>query len=167
MGAFVVSRLMVADTGTPVVATSPSPAARPAASPSQPAQVSPRISPVNPVPDYAPLSQGTVKSVVLTLNPDHPDCATGASCALEVTVNFTKAAADTDYAWTFKAFDPCTNTTTDLGTGHVTAKAGWIQVIGDRSVKVPNASGQLYLVAVTTAPDQAQSPPLTVGQGSC
>ena len=90
-----------------------------------------------------------------------------ASCALEVTLNFTKAAADTDYAWTFKAFDPCSNATTDVGTGHFTARASWIQIISDRTVTLPAARGQIYVVAVTTSPDQAQSPALSVGQGSC
>ena len=75
--------------------------------------------------------------------------------------------ADTDYAWTFKAFDPCTATTTDVGSGHFTARAGWVQIISDRTVKLPATRGQLSVVAVTTSPDEAQSPALGVGQGSC
>ena len=163
LGVFVVSKLMVNGNGPITVTASASPAAR-QASPSSAPAASPQPSPRATLPAFAPPAQGTVKSVVLALN---GDCAAGSSCALEITVNFTKAPADTDYAWTFKAFDPCTGTTTDVGSGHFTAKAGWIQIISDRTVKLPATRGQLSVVAVTTSPDQAQSPALSVGQGSC
>jgi hypothetical protein len=163
LGAFVISKLMVS-TGpaapTPAVSAAP---ASPAPTASSKAAPSP-TSTTGTLPTYAPPAQGTIKSVGLAAN---GGCAVGSSCGLEITLNFTKAAADTDYAWTFKSFDPCTGTTTDLATGHFTAKAGWVQIISDRSVKLPSARGQLYIVAVTTSPDQAQSPALPVGQGSC
>jgi hypothetical protein len=163
LGAFVVSKLMVSSgpaAAPPAVSATP---ASQAAPPSPRAAPSPTATTATP-PTFAPSAQGTIKSVGLKLN---GGCAAGASCALEVTLNFTKAAADTDYAWTFKAFDPCTGTTSDVGTGHFTAKAGWIQIISDRTVTLPASRGQLQLLAVTTSPDQAQSPALTVGQGSC
>jgi hypothetical protein len=162
LGAFVVSKLMVAGPGTPVVAVTPSPAIR--STPSAQAQPSPQPSPVATLPTYAPPAQGTIKSVVLALN---GDCAAGSNCALEVTLNFTKASAATDYQWTYKAFDPCTGASTDVSTWHFTAQQGWIQIISDHPVKLPAARAQLYVVVVTTSPDQAQSPALTVGQGSC
>jgi len=164
LGAYVVSKLMVSSGPAPApVVASPPPASAPASPSPQPsAAVSPTAA--ASVPTYAPPSQGAIKSVALALN---GNCAVAASCALEVTLNFTKAAADTDYAWTFKAFDPCSNATTDVGTGHFTARASWIQIISDRTVTLPAARGQIYVVAVTTSPDQAQSPALSVGQGSC
>ena len=164
LGVFVVSKLMVGGGSGPITVTaSASPAAR-QASPSSAPAASPQPSPRATLPAFAPPAQGTVKSVVLALN---GDCAAGSSCALEITVNFTKAPADTDYAWTFKTFDPCTATTTDVGSGHFTARAGWVQIISDRTVKLPATRGQLSVVAVTTSPDEAQSPALGVGQGSC
>jgi hypothetical protein len=163
LGAFVISKLMVSTgpaVATPAVSVAP---ASPVPTASSKAAPSP-TSTTGTLPTYAPPAQGTIKSVGLAAN---GSCAVGSNCALEITLNFTKASADTDYAWTFKAFDPCTGTTTDVATGHFTAKAGWVQIISDRSVKLPTARGQLYVVAVTTSPDQAQSPALPVGQGSC
>ena len=165
LGAFVISKLMVTtapSSGAVAVGSSPAPRQ---ASPSAPPRSSPSAAPtVATLPTFAPPAQGTIKSVSLAPN---GDCTVGASCALELTLNFTKAPAQTDYAWAFKAVDPCTGTTTDVGTGHFTAKAGWIQIISDSRVTLPAARGKLLLVAVTTSPDQAQSPALTVGQGSC
>jgi hypothetical protein len=163
LGTFVISKLMVStSTGALTVTVSPSTGSRAASPP--PASAPPAAPALATLPTFAPQAQGTIKSVGLSVN---GGCAVGGSCALEVTLNFTKAASDTDYAWTFKAFDPCTGTTTDVGTGHFTARAGWNQIISDRAVALPSARGQLQLVAVTTSPDQAESPPLTVGQGSC
>ena len=169
LGAFIIRSLSGSGQTTQTIAGARAPQASPPAargsSPAASPAGSPRPSPGGGVPTYAPLSQGTVKSVQLAFL--NGDCTSGSGCALETTVNFSAAQAPVDYAWTLKVYDPCTTTTTDAGTAHVTAQKGWNHVIGDRTVTLPTAKGMLYIVAVTTSPDQAASPPLAVGQGGC
>jgi hypothetical protein len=166
LGVFVIRSLMLGN-GSPAAGVQTGATASPAthaASPSAAAKPSPSGAAAQVVPQYAPAAAGTTKSVQLALN---GGCDVGASCALETTVTFTLTTSVVDYAWIFKVFDPCTGSSTDDGGAHVTAQVGWNHVIGDRTIALPQAKGVLYLVAVTTSPDQAASPPLTVGQGGC
>jgi hypothetical protein len=164
LGVMGLRSLLAAPPVTKTVAqTASSPAVSPKAQGSPVSAPSPKASP-QAVPSYAPLAAGTIKSIQLALN---GDCAVGANCALETTVNFGAATGPVDYAWTYRVYDPCSATSTDAGTGHVTAQQGWNHVIGDRAIKLPTAAGSLLIFAVTTSPDQAMSPPLSVGSGSC
>jgi hypothetical protein len=169
LGVFIIRSLMLGnESGNNVavtqVNTSPSAAAR--QSPAATAHPSPAASPTG-VPQYAPASQGTVKSVQLAVRPDGGSCTVGGRCDLETTVTFTLTTSAVEYDWTFKVYDPCTGASTDAGTDKLTAQSGWNHVISDRTISLPSAKGVLYLVAVTTSPDQAASQPLSVGSGSC
>jgi len=147
---------------SPTAAATPTPAASKAPT-SAPKTPTPAARPSGP-PNFGPASSGDVKSVQLAPN---GDCVVGGSCALEVTVRTTLAGAPNDVTWTIKSYDPCTGSLTEVGTDKVTEQNGWNTVIGDRTVNLPSARAQLLVVAVTSAPATAASPPLTVGSGSC
>jgi hypothetical protein len=157
-----VPRLLAGGGGTPTAAHTPTPAASRAPT-SAPRTPTPSPKPSGP-PSFGPAASGDVKSVLIATN---GGCAVGGSCATEVTVKTNTAAAPTDVTWTIKSYDPCTGAVADVGTDKVTEQKSWNTVIGDRAVTLPAARGQLQLVAVTTAPATAASPPLTVGSGSC
>ena len=157
-----VPRLLASGGGTPTAAHTPTPAASPAPT-SAPPTPTPAPKPSGP-PNFGPASSGDVKSVQIAAN---GGCAVGGSCATEVTVKTSTAAAPNDVTWTIKSYDPCTGTVADVGTDKVTEQKGWNTVIGDRTVTLPASRGQLQVVAVTTAPATAASPPLAVGSGSC
>lgn len=143
-----------APTSGGLAATTPTPSPRPTASAS--AEATP--------PPAPPVATGSVKAVTVAAN---GPCAAGGSCALEVTVEFPLTTADTEVAWSVAATDVCSGGTTALGTQHVTAQTGWNHVIGDTTVTLPAARGPLRLVATTSSPGTASSPPLQVGSGAC
>ena len=118
-----------------------------------------------PQPSAAPASAAGVDSITLTRTGG--SCQPGSGCELEVSVRFPLTASPQDFAWTIQAVDACTGAITDLGQDHVTAQTGWNNVIGDRSVTLPASKGSLKLVAVTSTPARAGSPPLQIPGGSC
>ena len=68
-------------------------------------------------------------------------------------------------AWTYQVTDLCHGNTTTSRTGStVTAQPGWVHVISDSAVSLPN-TGSVRVVAVTSSPAAATSEPLTIGSG--
>ncbi|HEX6349381.1 MAG TPA: hypothetical protein VF160_08335 [Candidatus Dormibacteraeota bacterium] len=163
IGLAVVPRLLTSGGApTSVAGKTPSPVASKAPTPA-PHTPTPTPKPSGP-PSFGPAASGDVKSVAIAAN---GGCAVGGSCAVEVTVKTTTAGAPNDVTWTIKTYDACTGAVADVGTDKVTEQNGWNTVIGDRTVTLPAARGQLQVLAVTSAPATAASPPLTVGSGSC
>ena len=144
---------------TAAVAVHPSGAPSTAAS-SPPAGSGPTS---KPQPSLPPPAAGVIRSVELA--PQSP-CTPGGTCTIEVTVRFAPAPAPQDVSWTVRAIDGCTGTVTELPGSHVNAQAGWTSVIGDSNLSLP-AARKVSLVAVTTAPDAASSPPVPAGSGAC
>ena len=120
---------------------------------------------VAPQPSAAPASAAGVDSVTLTRTGG--SCQPGGGCEVEVSVRFPLTSSPQDFAWTIQAIDACTGATTDLTQDHVTAQTGWNNVIGDKSVTLPNSKGALKLVAVTSTPARAGSPALQIPGGAC
>lgn len=143
---------------TDTTATLPAPTSAPSARPT----VAPTAA---PQPSTAPASAPGVDSITLTRTGG--SCQPGAGCDVEVSVRFPLTSSPQDFAWTIQAIDACTGATTDLAQDHVTAQAGWNNVIGDKSVSLPNSKGALKLVAVTSSPARAGSPALQIPGGGC
>ncbi len=146
----------------------------PAAAPSTfaPASATPRGTPTSTStsapkpaagPSFGPAASGDVKSVAMQVS----GCAPGGSCSADIVVTTTQAAAANDISWTVRAYNPCTGSTSDVGSGHFTEQAGWTTIDVNQALSLPSAKGQLLLSAVTSAPASAASPAVTVGQGGC
>jgi len=161
-------------TPSPAPAASPAPSPVPTPRPSPSAAVSPRARPsaspspsTSPgaVPTYAPAADGNIKAVSIRV--DGP-CDLGASCTIEITVDFTAVLPDaTDVAWAFKIYNPCTAATADAGSNHFLAQKGWNRLIGDSTFHLPSTKASFYLVGVTSTPAVAASKPLQIGTGTC
>jgi hypothetical protein len=73
----------------------------------------------------------------------------------------------TEFAWTYRVFDPCTGFVTDGPTDRVTADAGWNHVAMTRTLALPKAKSGVSIVAVTLSPQLVASQPYQVGTVKC
>lgn len=133
------------------------------------------------VPSYAAASADPVKSVQIctTENPctipgSSPETATActlSSCKVEVAIYFSSVQKSVAYKFDLKVFDRCTGTTTDLPgpNSATTPSTGYIVAIPSDhwAVSIPGSIKSGALVAVTSAPAVAASPPLLLGADSC
>jgi hypothetical protein len=107
------------------------------------------------VPTVAQPSAGGVTGVALQrLAP----CRPSAVCPVRVTVSLSPAAVTQNVGWRVGVVRPCARHLTWSPITTVTAQPGWTHVYASSSVHIP--VGHPYaLVAVTTSPARAQSPP--------
>ncbi|HEY0829491.1 MAG TPA: hypothetical protein VGE99_00015 [Candidatus Dormibacteraeota bacterium] len=92
------------------------------------------------------------------------------SCKLEVAIYFTAVQKSVNVAYTVKFFDRCTGQTTDLpGPSATTPASGYIvEIPTDHwAVTIPSGVKSGAIVAVTSSPAIAASPPLLIGGNSC
>lgn len=143
--------------GAPAAAaphTTPQPTTAPSPSPTGPF----------PIPVYAPAAAGSVKAVNVSQD---GACAVGSNCTVQVQVVFNPQPDSHPINWTFKIFDRCSGVAVDQAGGTVNAQGGWNNTIADTVFNLPGARGQIAIVAISTAPDQAASQPLLLGPTGC
>lgn len=116
-----------------------------------------------PIPVFAPASAGSVRGV--EAKPTSA-CQPGGTCTINVVITFKPAGSPHDVTWKFKTFDPCTYQSVELGGGLITAQGDWNTTDGNTTVSLPAAKGQLVVVALS-GPEQAASPPITLGSAGC
>lgn len=92
-------------------------------------------------------------------------CTPGTPCPVTVTVRFRPAATTQPVVWRVGAARSCGSPVTWSGPVTVTAQPGWTSVFAGSSVPVPEGRSPV-LVALTTAPARAQSPPAPVAGSS-
>jgi hypothetical protein len=88
------------------------------------------------------------------------------SCKIEVAVYFSSPQKSVQVAYSLKFFDRCTGQTTDLpGPTSTTGSVGWIVIIpADKwPVNIPSGVKSGALIAVTSKPSTAASPPFLLG----
>jgi hypothetical protein len=88
-------------------------------------------------------------------------CQPGALCPVKVTVHFRPASTAQPVGWKVGAARLCTRGITWSAPTTVTAQAGWTTVYASSSVRVPKGRS-FALIALTTTPARAQSPPVPV-----
>ncbi|HYZ03068.1 MAG TPA: hypothetical protein VFA92_16345 [Candidatus Binatia bacterium] len=135
------------------------------ASPSQgAAQTAPSAKPTATAPPTAlPASSGSVQAVRMTLDQAGP-CSPGRQCQLRVQVNFPQSAGAQSATWVFQVTDRCTGQTVERP-GLTTDKYP-VYVYGISSISLPQGKS-LQIVAKTTSPAVAGSPPMQVGAAAC
>lgn len=89
------------------------------------------------------------------------NCTPGALCPVTVTVHLRPAATTQPVVWKVGAARLCGRGITWSPPITVTAQAGWTTVYASSSIPVPRGRS-LALVALTTTPARAQSPPVPV-----
>jgi hypothetical protein len=109
----------------------------------------------------APRSAGFVHGVLVR---PVTACRPGASCPVTVTIRMIAHSDVKRVDWRFVLVNPCTGARTDAPGGSMTAQPNWQHVFTTTSVPLPQAPS-VSLVAMTTAPVRAASPPLTVPSG--
>jgi len=92
-------------------------------------------------------------------------CQSGALCPVKVTVHFRPASTTHPVSWKVGVARLCKRGITWSAPTTVTAQAGWTTVFAHSSVRVPNGRS-LALIALTTTPARAQSPPVPVAGAS-
>lgn len=92
-------------------------------------------------------------------------CTPGAPCPVTVTVRFRPATTTQPVVWRVGAARSCGSPVTWSAPVTVTAQPGWTSVYASSSVPVPEGRSPV-LVALTTAPARAQSPPAPVAGSS-
>lgn len=92
-------------------------------------------------------------------------CTPGAPCPVTVTVHLRPSASTQSVVWRVGAARLCSTGTTWSQPVAVTAQPGWTTVYASSSVAVPPGRS-LALVALTSAPARAQSPPVPVAGSS-
>jgi hypothetical protein len=92
-------------------------------------------------------------------------CTPGALCPVTVTVHLRPASTTQAVVWRTGAARLCQKGITWSPPISVTAQPGWTSVYASSSVAVPPGRS-LALVALTTAPARAQSPPVPVSGSS-
>jgi hypothetical protein len=147
------------ESASPPGGANTTPSARSGSSPSAGTSPIPGV-----LPDFAPKAAGGVNRVTLTAAGG--DCLPGKHCVLNVVISTTTAGALPGVTWSFKTFDPCTYTTTELGGGSITADGNWNRFDGNTDVSLPTAKGQLAVVAIS-GPDKAASSALLFGTPAC
>lgn len=85
-------------------------------------------------------------------------CRPGSLCPVRVTVDLTPAGAAQLVGWRVGAVRECTRHVTWSPLTEVTAQAGWTRVYAGTGVLIPTGH-PIALVAMTTTPARAQSPP--------
>lgn len=88
-------------------------------------------------------------------------CVPGSLCPVTVTVHFRPASTSQAMVWKVGAARLCGSGITWSPPVTVTAQPGWSTVYASSSVRVPQGRS-LALVALTTSPARAQSPPVPV-----
>lgn len=88
-------------------------------------------------------------------------CTPGAACPVTVTVHFRPASTTQSVVWKVGSARLCGSGITWSPPITVTAQPGWTTVYASSSVRLPRGRS-LALVALTTAPARAQSPPVPV-----
>jgi hypothetical protein len=88
-------------------------------------------------------------------------CTPGAPCPVTVTVHFRPASTTRSVVWKVGAARLCASGITWSPPISVTAQPGWTKVYASSSIPVPKGRS-LALVALTSAPARAQSPPVPV-----
>jgi hypothetical protein len=106
----------------------------------------------------APRQAGAITGVSVQMA---GSCASGALCPVTVTVHLRPASTTQAVTWKVGAARVCTSGTTWSAPTTVTARPGWATVYASTSVRVPQGRS-LALVALTSAPARAQSPPVPV-----
>ena len=162
----------------PVASNSPS--AHPSGSPKASPTSSPTGGGLQTVPTYAPASAAPVSKIQICTaaapcaipggSPENGTTCDLASCRIEVAVYFTAVQKSVPVAYTLKFFDRCTGQTTDLpGTKTTTPSTGWIVAIptDHLSVSIPGGVKSGAIVAVTSSPAVAASPPILLGADAC
>lgn len=150
--------------GSQAESAAPPPARSSPAAGTRPSSPPAAASPIpGPVPVFAPPSVGSVRGV--TAKPTSA-CQPGGTCTINVVINFKPAGSPHDVTWKFKTFDPCTYQSVELGGGLITAQGDWNTTDGNTTVSLPAAKGQLVVVALS-GPEQAASPPVTLGSPAC
>jgi hypothetical protein len=89
------------------------------------------------------------------------DCTPGALCAVTVTARFRPATTAQAVTWRVGTARSCNGSVSWSPPVSVTAQPGWTRVYASSSVQVPRRPA-VALVATTTAPARAQSPPVPV-----
>jgi hypothetical protein len=117
-----------------------------------------------PVPALGPAAAGPISGI--EIQPLEGSCKSGAVCPVRVTVRLEPQHAGQDIRWSFRVFDRCTGTTSNLPGASMTALAGWAYVSG---TSWPSLSGghPLALVAVTETPATAASPAVLAEGAAC
>ena len=149
-----------AETGPPAGDQTTSPTS-PGAGPSTgPAQVTP-----GPVPELGPAKAGAVTGITVR---SLAGCARDSTCLVRATAGITPAGQARDVAFVLDLVNRCTGRVRAAGAESVTARPGWTSVYVTIPVQLPKV-GSLAVVALTTAPDRAASPPLLIPStgGSC
>ena len=147
----------------PIIGATPTPS--PSASHSPKASPTPISTGPQAVPTYAPAAATPITSVDYLPAPD-TQCQLGGGCKVTVEIKFSSAQSGT-VAYVLKFFDRCTGQTTDLPGSNFTPPGFTTVDITTGSVALPAGAKSAALVAVTTSPSTAASPPLTLGGDSC
>jgi hypothetical protein len=92
-------------------------------------------------------------------------CTPGTPCPVTVTVRFRPATTTQPVTWRVGTARSCGSPVTWSAPVTVTAQPGWTSVYAGSSVPVPEGRSPV-LVALTTAPARAQSPPVPVAGSS-
>jgi hypothetical protein len=116
----------------------------------------------HPVAALAPASAGFINGVVLR---PLATCRPRSGCPLTVTIRLAPVVGVERMDWAFTVVNRCTGARTSVPGGSMTAQPGWTDVYDTRTVQLP-AARLLAVVAVTTAPARAASPPLLIAAGS-
>jgi hypothetical protein len=108
--------------------------------------------------DLAGRSAGPITAVEVART---GSCAPGAPCLVTVTVRFRPAETALPIVWRVGSARSCGSDVTWSPPVSVTAQPGWTSVYATSAVPVPEGRSPA-LVALTTAPARAQSPPVPV-----
>ena len=117
------------------------------------------------MPPYAPAAAAPITSVAFQPDPD-TSCTLNGACKVSVEIKFSSAQSG-NIAYTLKFFDRCTGKTTDLPGNNFTPPGFTTVDITTANVQLPTGAKSAGLVAVTTTPSVAASPPLLLGANSC
>jgi hypothetical protein len=117
------------------------------------------------VPTYAPATAAPITSVDYLPAPD-TQCQESGGCKVTVEIKFSSPQSG-NIAYVLKFFDRCSGQTTDLPGNGFTPPGFTTVDITTGSVALPAGAKSAALVAVTTSPSTAASPPLLLGGNSC
>ncbi|MDR0359515.1 MAG: hypothetical protein LBJ87_08645 [bacterium] len=129
------------------------------------AQPAPTAKPPTPTaaPTALPANAGPVQAVRMTLDQAGP-CSPGRQCQLRVQVNFSQSAGPQTATWVFEVTDRCSGQTVERP--GITSDRFPAYVYGISSISLPPGKS-LEIVAKTTSPAVAGSPPMQVGAAAC
>ncbi len=142
--------------------TGGTPTSSPTARQSPPkASPTPTIPVPQAVPSYGPAAAAPITSVAFLPEPD-TSCTLNGACKVTVEIKFSSVQRG-NIAYTLKFFDRCTGTTTDVPGNGFTPPGFTTVDITTGNVQLPAGAKSAGLVAVTTSPSAAASPPLLLG----